>query len=54
MKQKADFSGLQWLTSVNPSYSGDKDQENHTSKPAQGIACKTLPGKTQYKTGLVK
>jgi hypothetical protein len=32
---KNKLAGHQWLTPVNPSYSGGRDQEDHSSKPVQ-------------------
>jgi hypothetical protein len=32
---KNSIAGYQWLTPVNPSYLGDKDQEDHGLRPVQ-------------------
>jgi hypothetical protein len=38
----------------NPSYSGGRDQEDHSSKPGWQIVCETLSGKTHHRKTLVE
>jgi hypothetical protein len=38
----------------NPSYSGDRDQKDHGSKPAQTNSLRLILKKTQHKKGLVE
>jgi hypothetical protein len=38
----------------NPSYSGDRDQEDHSSKPAWANSSRDPTSKKNYKKGLVE
>jgi hypothetical protein len=53
---KTIISSSPWMLvarACNPSYLGDRDQEDHQSQPEQ-ILCETLSQKYPSKKGLVK